>query len=119
MKKPRFRPTVRQAEGAMNAIRHEIETTYINEWVEMGAYELVVNVATAQEMRRQRVDLVDINYVLRTGTVVQSDMLDSRGLWDVLGGTVDGDLLELQIAVVSSECEVELLRIVKMKRRRK
>jgi hypothetical protein len=110
---------VRQAEGAMNAIKCEVETTYINQWVEMGAYELVVNVTTANEMRLQSVDLVDINYVLGTGRVVQSDMLDSRGLWDVLGGTIDGDLLELQIAVVSSECEVELLRIMKLKRRRK
>lgn len=103
----------------MNAIRHEVETTYINEWVEVGAYELVVNAKTADEMRRQSVDLVDINYVLRTGRVVQSDMLDARGLWDVLGETIDGDLLNLQIAVVSSECEVELLRIIKLKRRRK
>lgn len=103
----------------MNAIRHEVETTFINQWVEFGAYELVVGVTTAEEMRSQRIDLVDINYVLRTGRVVASDMLESRGLWDVVGVTIDGDTLDLQIAVVSSECEVELLRVVKIRRRRK
>jgi hypothetical protein len=103
----------------MNAIRHEVETTYINQWVEMGTYELVVNSTMAQEMRRQRVDLVDVNHVLKTGSVVESDMLDTRGLWDVQGPTIDGDVLELKIAVVSSACEVELLRIIKLKRRRK
>lgn len=103
----------------MNAVRHEVETTYINEWVEFGAYELVVSAITANEMRSQRVDLVDINHALKTGRVVASDMLDNRGLWDVVGVTVDNEILELRVAVVSSECEVELLRVMKVKRRRK
>lgn len=103
----------------MSAVRHKIETTYINQWVECGAYELEVKTETADEMRRQGVDLVDINYVLRTGKVIASDMLESRGRWDVTGGTIDGELLELQIAVDSSECEVELLRVLKIRRRRR
>ncbi|MBZ9886410.1 hypothetical protein LB559_00425 [Mesorhizobium sp. BR1-1-3] len=103
----------------MAAVRHDIETTYINEWVETGAYELVVNTTIAATMRRLKIDLVDVNHVLRTGKVVRSDMLDARGLWDVRGITVDDITLEIMIAVVSSEYEVELLRIIKVRRSEK
>jgi hypothetical protein len=65
------------------------------------------------------VGLVDVNNALKTGHVVRSDMLESRGLWDVVGETVDDEVLDLQVAVVSSECEVELLRVMKVRRRRK
>jgi hypothetical protein len=68
-------------------------------------------------MRRINVDLVDVNHVLRTGIVVESDMLDSKGLWDVRGKTVDAATLEMKIAVIAAECEVELLRIVAVNRR--
>jgi len=44
-------------------------------------------------------------------------MLEFRGLWDVRGKTVDGVMLEIKTAVVSSEYEVELLRIMKVQRR--
>ena len=90
-------------------LKHAVETTYINSWVKSGSYSLVVNVAVADQMRRLQIDLVDVNYVLRTGIVVNSDMLKSRGLWDVRGKTIDGATLEIKIAVVSAECEVELL----------
>lgn len=97
--------------------KHEVETTYINSWVESGVYSLVVNVTVAAEMRRQRLDLVDINHLLRTGNVVRSDMAESKGLWDVRGRLVDGAQVEVKVAVVSAECEVELLRILKVQRR--
>lgn len=97
--------------------KHELETTFINAWVETGVYSLVVNMTVAASMRRQQIDLIDVNHVLRTGLVVRSDMLESRGLWDVSGRTVDGVRLELKIAVVSAEYEVELLRILKVQRR--
>jgi hypothetical protein len=97
--------------------KYKIETEFINGWVETGVYSLVVNASVATQLRRLRVDLVDVNYVLRTGFVVKSDMLESRGLWDVRGATIDGALLEIRIAVVSSECEVELVRIVSVERR--
>ena len=98
-------------------LKHEVETTFINEWVESGAYSLVVSTTVAEQMRRLRIDLVDVNYVLRTGIVVQSDMIETKGLWDVRGKTVDSATIEMKIAVVSSECEVELLRIIMVKRR--
>lgn len=93
---------------------NDLETTYINEWVETGAYELTVGTPAAAQLRRLGVDLLDVNFVLRTGRVVRSDMLDQRGLWDVVGTNVDGILVEIQIAVVSATCEVELLRIGKL-----
>ncbi|HVV94270.1 MAG TPA: hypothetical protein VHD15_12710 [Hyphomicrobiales bacterium] len=100
----------------MAAPKFKVETTFINSWVETGVYELVVNSTVAEAMRRQKVDLVDVNCVLRTGSVVRSDMDESRGLWDVRGKTVDGIVLELKIAVISTEYEVELLRIVTVRR---
>jgi len=103
----------------MAAARNKIETTYINTWVDTGVYELVVNSTVAAVMRRLKIDLLDVNHVLRTGDVIRSDMLESRGLWDVRGETVDNVTLDIKIAVVSSEYEVELLRIVKVRRRKK
>lgn len=100
----------------MAAIKHEVETTYINSWVESGVYELVINQTMAGAMRRHKIDLVDINYVLRSGRVVHSDMLERRGLWDIEGITVDGVSLIIRVAVVSSEYEVELLRILNVER---
>ena len=98
-------------------LKYTIETNFINSWVETGVYNLVVNTTVAEQLRRLRVDLVDVNHVLRTGLVVRSDMIESKGLWDVRGPTVDGVLLEIKIAVVSSEYEVELLRIIAVERR--
>ncbi|RFB78595.1 hypothetical protein [Methylovirgula sp. 4M-Z18] len=103
----------------MAAARHDLETTYINEWVETGVYELVVNTTVSAQMRRQGIDLVDVNHVLRTGRVVRSDMIGRRGLWDVLGTTVEDISVGIRVAVVSSEYEVELLQVVKVKRSRK
>jgi hypothetical protein len=101
----------------MAAVKHEIETTYINLWVEAGVYELVVNRTISEALRRLKIDLTDVNYVLKTGAVVDSDMIESRGLWCVRGDTIDELRLEITIAVISNEYEVEVLRIVKVRRR--
>lgn len=97
-------------------LKHPVETTFINEWVETGAYDLIVNLTVAGQMRRLKVDLLDVNHVLRTGIVVRSDMQEAKGLWSVRGDTVEEVTLEIRIAVVSSECEVELLRILRVER---
>ena len=97
--------------------KYKLETDYLNSWVESGAYSLVVNRTISQKLRRLRIDLVDVNYVLRHGQVVRSDMLESRGLWDVLGSTADDIAVELTVAVISSVCEVELLQIITVERR--
>lgn len=100
----------------MHATEYEVETTFINAWVETGAYELEVSAEMTAKLGRSRLDLLDVNFVLKTGHVVNSDMLGSRGLWDVLGRNVDGVLLLLRVAVVSAACQVELLRVDRMKR---
>jgi hypothetical protein len=97
--------------------KHAVETNFINAWVETGVYNVVINMNVAAQMRRLHVDLLDVNFVLRTGVVVRSDMIESRGLWDVRGKTVDGAALEIKIAVISSVYEVEVLRIVMVQRR--
>jgi len=94
----------------------QIETSFIRSWIEMGDCNIVVNISAGKKMRELEIDLVDINYVLRVGRVVESDMDESRGLWKVLGKTLDGQTLELSVAVISSECSVELLRILKVSR---
>ena len=97
-------------------VTHRVETTYINSWVESGVYSLIVNLNVAAQMRRLKVDLIDINHVLRTGAVMRSDMVEHKGLWNVRGRTTESLTLEIVIAVVSSQCEVELLRIIKVER---
>lgn len=100
----------------MAAEPHELETSYINLWVEAGVYELVVSVGISQTLHDLRIDLTDVNHVLRTGSVVRSDMLENRGLWDVRGSTTEGVALEVTISVISSEYTVELLKIEKVRR---
>ena len=98
--------------------KYKIETQYINTWVETGSYSLVVTSAVAAMLRRLAVDLVDVNYVLRTGFVFRSDMDESKGLWDIRGKTVDDVMLEIRVAVISSVYEVELLQILTVERRK-
>jgi hypothetical protein len=50
------------------------------------------------------------------GRVVRSDMLEMRGLWDVRGKTVDGAVLELTVAVISVEHNLELLEVLLVKK---
>lgn len=104
----------------MAALRqHETETIFINAWAEAGTYDLVVNATVSNLLRRQRLDLVDANHVLKTGRVTRSDMIESRGLWNVRGETTEGDLLDVLIAVRSAEPEVELLQVLKVRRSEK
>lgn len=93
---------------------HEVETSYINLWAEAGAYGLEVNTPVSAALTRQKLDLVDVNFVLKTGEVIRSDMIGERGLWIVHGTTADEEKIELKIAVRSSEYDVELLQVVKL-----
>jgi hypothetical protein len=94
----------------------EIETTCINALMEDGLNVLTITREAANAMRRERVDICDVSYVLINGRVIRSDMLEQRGLWTVRGQTVDDVVLELEVAVESSEYDVELLRVVVVRR---
>lgn len=100
----------------VSPVAFQTETVFINDWVETGV-SLTVHIVADGHMATLGVDLCDINHVLRTGQVVGSDMLDSRGLWIVQGETVDDDTLFLTICVVSSECDVELIAVSKLEKR--
>ncbi len=97
--------------------QHVVETTFINEWAETGVYNVKVNGPVSEQMLRHRIDLLDINMILRTGRVVRSGMFGSQGLWNVRGHTADAHKLEIVITVISAFNEVELLRIVSVQRR--
>lgn len=88
----------------------QTETVFINDWVETGN-SLTVHAAADAQLTATGVDYCDINHVLRTGRVVNSDMRESNGLWIVQGETVDDDELFLTICVVSSESKVELVAV--------
>lgn len=94
------------------------ETEFINGVFGSGVYSLTVSRSGAAAMRRLGVTIPDVTYVLMRGEVVRSDMLEMRGLWDVRGQTVDDVDLELTVAIVSVEFDVELLEIVLVKRKR-
>lgn len=99
----------------MGAAKHDLETTYINEWAET-EFAIIICKEIAQLLHQIKIDLVDINHVMKTGEVIHSDMIDSKGLWTVRGTTVDEVCIDLEVAVVSSEYEVELLQILEVKR---
>lgn len=105
----------------MNARKKElcqIETDFINEWAKTKGRPLglTVNRAKVGHLGGSRPCLADVLHLLREGDVVASDMTGQRGLWTIVGETTDGDLVELEIAVESEECEVEL-RCVEVLRR--
>lgn len=93
-----------------------IETTYINEVIASGIYSLTVTRKAAADMAAAETNLADVTYVLMHGQVVRSDMLEMRGLWNVRGKTVDGVALELTIAVISVEHNVELFEVLLVKK---
>lgn len=96
--------------------KFEFETTYINEVIASGVYSLTVTRIAAIGMKAAETNIADVTHVLMNGRVVGSDMLEMRGLWDVRGETVDGAVLELTIAVISVEHNVELLEVLLVKK---
>jgi hypothetical protein len=95
-----------------------IETDYINAVFGTGIYSLTVSRKGASDMRLIGVTIPDVTFIFMNGRVVRSDMLDMRGLWHVRGKTVDGLELELIVAVISSEYDVELLEVLAVKEKR-
>lgn len=93
-----------------------VETTYINEVIASGVYSLTVTRKAAADMTAAATDLADVTHVLMHGQVVRSDMLEMRGLWDIRGKTVDGAMLELTVAVISVDHDVELLEVLLVKK---
>lgn len=91
----------------------QFETEFINLWADAGNYRLVVRQEISDLMRRLGFDLVDVNQVLKRGSVISSDMIEQRGLWEVYGVTVDAVQLTATIAVNSNTNEVEILDLVK------
>lgn len=100
--------------GAPKTKKFEIETDCINQLMS-GVYELEVSLTARDGMRRAGVDLTDVQYVGSTGRVVHSDMLGNRGLWVVRGDTVEGVAIDVTVAVVSSEYEVEVREVCSVK----
>lgn len=96
--------------------KFDVETIYINEVIASGIFSLTVTNKAASDMRAAETNLADVTYVLMHGRVVRSDMLEMRGLWDVRGRTVDGAILELTIAVISVEHNLELLEVLLVKK---
>jgi len=93
-----------------------VETTYINEVIASGSFSLTITRKAAADMAVAEADFADVTYVLMHGHVVRSDMLEMRGLWDIRGKTVDGALLELTVAVISVDHDVELLEVMLVKK---
>jgi hypothetical protein len=100
------------------ARKFAIETDFINGVFESGIYSLTVSRLGASSMREVGVSIPDITYAFAGGHVIQSDMLEMRGLWVVRGKTVDGVMLDMTVAVISCEYDVELLEVISVKRRK-
>ena len=104
---------------AMNAASNHnaVETEYINQWADYGPMDIKVSNARRIALGAHGgPDLADVVHVCRTGSVENVDMLEERGLWTVVGENVDGDLLELEIAVESEELRIELLAVTVLNR---
>ena len=63
-------------------------------------------------LRRNKVTLIDIRNVLRSGTVVFSDKLDSPGAtWIVEGNDTDGRQIVVTLHVISETVSVALIDV--------
>ncbi len=98
--------------------KFQFETEYINGVFEAGQYSLTVSSGASANMHEIGVYIPDVTHIFLTGRVVFIDMLGRRGLWGVRGETVDGLELELTVALISEECDVELLEILEVKEKR-
>lgn len=96
------------------SVKFEVETTYINTFVQDGGYGLSWTVRAGEQMRACGVDLVDVNQVLRSGRVFESDYVDGvGGLWSVFGKTTENLGLNVSVTVVSSEYRVKVVFVEK------
>ena len=95
--------------------KFEIETACINQLMREGYYGLTVHADARVGMRQAGVHLTDVHYVGSTGRVVQSGMLGNRGLWVVRGPNIDGLVIDLTVAVISTDYDVELLEVRSVK----
>ncbi len=91
--------------------RFEIEATFIRTWVADGIFDVGVPVGMSGKLYQLGLDLTDVNYILKTGTIFRSDMLEDRGLWSLRAETVDGVRVVMTIVVNSSEYRLSLYDI--------
>ena len=65
-----------------------------------------------QQLREQRISLVQIRDAMRSGTVLDAEKLDEPGaIWTVFGEDCDGVGFDLIVHVVSEIFSVELIRV--------
>lgn len=104
-----------------SALEHSVETTWINSFAEAG-YTIHVPASVSLQMKAAECDLADINYVLRMGRVVGSDAFEANGvllgLWEVVDKTVDDELMRLTVSVRSTEYDVDLIEVLKLRKSR-
>lgn len=94
--------------SAKPLVQFSTETEFINEVASYGPLSLKLG-GIMETMREHQIDVTDVVHIMETGQVVRSDMIEQLGLWTVIGETVDEMVLEIEIAIASEECEVELL----------
>lgn len=103
----------------MSALQHSDETTFLNAWMQAGACVLGVAAEASVDISNLRIGLLDVAYVLKTGIVVRSDMLEDKGLWEVVGHSVDGLDLQVRLVISSADCNLKVLRVKKVSGRSK
>ncbi|MRI57714.1 hypothetical protein D8770_28015 [Methylobacterium sp. DB1607] len=101
-------------------LKFPVETTYINTFVQNEAYGLSWTVKAAEQMRACDVDLVDVNQVLSTGRVYDSEFAESvGGLWSIYGRTTENVGLNVGVTVRSTEYKVTVFSVEKVTGKRK
>lgn len=101
-------------------LKFPVETTFINAFVKDEGYGLSWTVRAGDQMRSCGVNLVDVNQVLRTGVVYESDFSEEQGgLWSVFGRTTENLGLNVVVTVRSTEYKVKVVFLEKAAGRRK
>jgi hypothetical protein len=93
-------------------LAHAVETDWVRQYARTYLPSDAAFKFRPALLRREKVTLIDIRNVLRSGTVVFSDKLDDPGaLWVVKGSDTDGRQIAVTLHVISETVSVELLDV--------
>jgi hypothetical protein len=101
----------------MGVVRLKAETTFLRAFAKTYFAEVAFSAKAELTMRKDRINLAEIQQVLRTGVVTYTEKEESCGAqWTVEGLTCDDDRLRIWLDVYCNEyhvCVVDLIKIAR------
>jgi ATP-dependent 26S proteasome regulatory subunit len=101
----------------MAAVLLKIETKYIRSFSKSYLNEISITSEAQEQMRDQRITLVEVNQALKSGRVVYSEKENADGcVWVVEGVTCDDEYISLTLEVFCDRYHMSIISILKITR---